>query len=959
MLNKLRDRLMKAREKHTNQKLAKSINRVLTLFILSVLTVNISLSQGNKTQLLYLSGTDNNNTETWDFFCTSGRNSGYWSTIEVPSHWEQQGFGDYDYGRDYMTNGKKYKFTDEQGLYKYKFSVPEDWQGRKVNIVFEGSMTDTEVKINGVSAGEKHLGSFYRFKYDISELLEFGKENLLEVTVSKWSSNKSVNAAERRADYWIFGGIFRPVYLESMPGDHIDYVAIDAKADGSFKAEVHLINNSGKKKIKATIKDSKGNVVTSIEDAVGKKDDILILSKELDDIKTWSQELPELYSVDVLLIDSENIIHQISEKFGFRTVEIREGDGIYVNGAKVKMKGINRHAFWPETGRCLNDEINLLDVKLMKEMNMNAVRCAHYPPDKVFLEYCDSLGLFVINELAGWQNAYDTESGEKLVKELVLRDVNHPSIIFWSNGNEGGHNKELDDDYGMYDPSNRPVIHAHHKPGNDYNGIDCNHYEKYYSCKNLLEGPNIYMPTEFLHGQDDGGMAAGLYDFWELFWESDLSGGGFLWTLVDEGIVRTDMNGYIDVNRVNAPDGVVGPHREKEGSFFAMREIFSPIKIDIESLPNNFAGEIPVENRYHFTNLNQCSFKYQFVNFEHPALRTDGHQVMKEGDIVSPDIAPVSKGAINVDLPEDWNTYDALIVKAFNPIGDEILTWDWAIKNNEDYVQKLVKWEKGDVEVTENDETIDLKGEDVTIKINKENGTLSGLKNEYSLPLSFSDGPLLVGKGESTFKEIKHFKSEDGYTVESLYEGALKYIKWTMNSTGWVKLEYEYNLEGKQDFCGVTFNYPESKIIGVKWLGNGPYRVWKNRMQGGNTDVYQAMYNNTFTGSSPWIYPEFKGYYSDIKWMEFSTVQGKFLVVPEEEGLFARLFEFYSISGPENLPELPGGDISFLDGIPPTGTKLWTNIYKKTEQLGPNSEKNTMNGPIKRTLYFYFGLTEK
>ncbi len=295
------------------------------------------------------------------------------------------------------------------------------------------------------------------------------------------------------------------------------------------------------------------------------------------------------------------------------------------------MKGINRHAFWPESGRCLNDRINQEDVLLMKSMNMNAVRCAHYPPDQSFLHYCDSLGLYVLDELAGWQNAYSTAAGEKLVKEMVLRDLNHPSVIFWSNGNEGGTNKELDDDFSRWDKSGRPVIHAHHRPGNDHNGIDCNHYENYYSAKKIFTEGKIYMPTEFLHAQDDGGGGAALEDFWELFWETPNAGGGFLWALVDEGIVRTDLNGFIDANRVNGPDGVVGPHREKEGSYYAIREIFSPVKVTLPDITASFDGKIPVENRYHFTNLSECRFEWQLVNFSTVADRQPFHTVIQHG----------------------------------------------------------------------------------------------------------------------------------------------------------------------------------------------------------------------------------------------------------------------------------------------------------------------------------------
>jgi len=150
------------------------------------------------TEFQYLSGIDKDQTVTRDFFCTKGMNSGKWSTIRVPSQWEQQGFGAYNYGQgDPITN--------EQGLYKYHFVVPNKWKGKKIRIVFEGSMTDTEVKINGKSAGPVHQGAFYQFKYDISKLLNYEAENMLEVTVSKESADTSVNRAERRGDYWDFG----------------------------------------------------------------------------------------------------------------------------------------------------------------------------------------------------------------------------------------------------------------------------------------------------------------------------------------------------------------------------------------------------------------------------------------------------------------------------------------------------------------------------------------------------------------------------------------------------------------------------------------------------------------------------------------------------------------------------------------------------------------------------------
>src|SRR6478672_2904613 len=163
----------------SSSEIAISMMKKILLICFLLRTIS-GFSQTTK-QIQYLSGTDNLHTVTWDFFCTGGRNSGKWTTIQVPSCWEQQGFGSYNYGRDNKTYGRRFEYADEQGLYKYSFTVPAQWKNKEVFIVFEGSMTDTEVKINGQSAGPKHQGAFYRFKYLISDKLNFSGKNELEV----------------------------------------------------------------------------------------------------------------------------------------------------------------------------------------------------------------------------------------------------------------------------------------------------------------------------------------------------------------------------------------------------------------------------------------------------------------------------------------------------------------------------------------------------------------------------------------------------------------------------------------------------------------------------------------------------------------------------------------------------------------------------------------------------------
>jgi hypothetical protein len=949
---------MTQREKFNIENFLRMKNKFITVIALLLLVVNLSGTPENQKQVIYLSGKGYQNTKTWEFFCTEGRNSGYWTKIEVPSCWEQQGFGNYEYGRNNVSFGPKYKYASEKGMYKYNFQVPSSWKGKEVNIVFDGSMTDTEVKINGKSAGEIHQGSFYQFKYDITDKIIYGTSNLLEVTVSKLSADESVNRAERYGDYWNFGGIYRPVFLEAFPAEHVSRVAINAKADGSFAMDVFPGKLNGKRTLFAEIIDQSGNIAESSSIAVQPGDSILTVKCKVNNPRTWTSETPDLYIVRYSLKSGNKVLYTSAEKFGFRTIDVRHGDGIYLNGIKIKMKGVNRHSFWPESGRTLNYDLCLNDVRLIKEMNMNAVRCSHYPPDVDFLKICDSLGLYVLDEIAGWQRWYDTPVGKKIVKETVIRDVNHPSVIFWDNGNEGGTNKELDKEFLIYDPSKRDVIHPHHRPGNAFNGIDCNHYEPYNSVQNILNDSLIYMTTEFLHCQDDGGGGAGLYDYWELMWQSKRSAGGFLWAFIDEGLSRTDMNGYLDTDGVNAPDGVMGPHREKEGSFYAIREIFSPIHISLKELPPDFSGTIPVENRFHFTDLNKCSFTYKLVNYYKPTDWLPGYKKAGDIPVSSPNTLPGEKSEIKLSLPGDWNNYDALILTARDPFKNEIYSWTWQVKDNEKIIESIVSLSnENKAESAEADTSITLKANGTSVTFSKRTGKIVRVVYNNRSNIMFNNGPVFT-TGNSLVTQVKTFDENEGKGVEFMYNGSFSNARWVMHNSGWLSLDYQYEVSGPYQFAGISFSFPENFVTRAKWLGDGPSRVWKNRLQGVTYNVWSKIYNNTQTGAYPFFYPEFKGYFSDFTWMELSTAQGKIYMAAVDNGLFLRLYNFYGITGPKSYPELPPGDISFLDCIPPVGSKLAMGLTTDASVYGPAGKPTEMSGLKKHTLWFYFGIPD-
>ena len=914
------------------------------LFFTLILFGFISID-AQKTEILYLSGLDKDHTVQWDFFCTNGRNSGNWSKIAVPSNWELQGFGTYHYGIPDLTD-------NEKGLYKYEFSVSRSWEKKKVYIVFEASMTDTEVKINGKLAGPVHQGAFYRFKYDISDLLNYKGSNLLEVTVSKESSNESINRAERTSDYWVFGGIFRPVYLEAVPSQFIDRIAIDAKADGSFYMDVYTAGTGKAKTIKAQVQTLDGkpfgpDLSTNIEGNQSK----VILKGSFKNPALWNPEFPERYQVVISMNDGKKVVHQVTQKFGFRTVEVKTSDGIYVNGRKVMFRGVCRHTFWPSSGRTSSKQMAIDDVNLMKDMNMNAVRMSHYPTDQYFLDVCDSLGMFVLDELAGWQKFYDTPTAQRLVKELVERDVNHPSIVLWDNGNEGGFNKEVRGDYALYDPQKRTVI----EPWAIVNGTNTKHYPGYKYVENALtNGKEIYFPTEFLHGLYDGGSGAGLDDYWNLMLSKPLAAGGFLWVFADEGVERRDLNDSIDTNVNSAPDAILGPYHEKEGSFYTIKEILSPVFFKEAAITPDFNGKFTLSNRFLYTNLKLCKYSFDLVKFGNSFPKV---QIQKQtGTIQSPDIKVGESGFLNLNLPADWKSYDVLYVSATDQYGRNINSWSWNITPARDFVSRLVKTNQDKVVVTEHDSLLIISSGKTMVTFNKKTGLISGvISNNKSV--SFNNGIQFAGF-KSNFREMKHYSAGNNYVIELLSDSAC-HAKWTMLPGGWLQLDYDYHPNGSLDFAGITFSYPEKLVTGAILMANGPYHVWKNRLKGTSFGVFDKQYNNTITGQT-WVYPEFKGYYSNFYAVEIQTKELPITIVSATNGLFLHLFtpeastfsKGRGVRGVVN-PPFPSGNISLLHGISAVGTKFSNPDTEGPQGLKNNFDVNT--GPLKGTLYFRFG----
>lgn len=949
-----------------------------------ILFAALCVQAQNSTQRQYLSGTGLGNTVTWQFRCTDGMNSGRWSKIEVPSQWELQGFGEYTYGRWYKKKGVKNP-SMEEGTYKRSFRIPKAWQGQTVRLWFDGVMTDTEVLVNGQPAGEVHRGGFYRFSYDVSPLLKYGSNNQIEVRVKKHSDNKSVNAAERKADWWLFGGIYRPVWLEAKPATHIERLAVDARADGTLRADVFLQGTTGNETLTAELTpvgtDLPAATRTGIAAPVRISPDAPMhtLAAAWNGIRPWTPEDPHLYTLTISLLDKEgNTLHSQQTRVGFRTVDFRPRDGLYLNGTKLVMKGINRHTFHPDGGRTTNKALSIEDVRLIKEMNMNAVR-SHYPPDEHFLDACDSLGLLYVDELAGWQNSYDTTTGRKLVGEMLARDVNHPCIVLWSNGNEGGWNYALDSLFRVYDPQQRHVIH----PWADFDELDTHHYPAYLTgVARFNNGYKVFMPAEFMHGQYDQGHGAGLEDFWTRYSASPLFAGGFMWAYSDEAVRRSDRNGALDSEDYNAPDGILGPYREKEGSYYAVREIWSPLYVEPLMITPSFKGDFRVSNRYLFTNLKDCSMRWRVLRSPSPLSGREAGEVTPVADggartwrsvadsgmVQLPPLVPGEMGFARMTLPKDFFEGDILELEAYAPNGESICTRTFPIQYAKGYLKReevLMAASSASssaaapqstassaaCRIQESDSLITLRSAAVTVSFRKADATISSvIRNADGEVIPLKDGPIAVGMKMVLDKLTSRIEADDAVLC-ARYRGAADSIVWRLTPAGLLSMDAVLlnRASGGGGFddafmdtqvlnLGFTFSYPEAACTGMRWMGRGPYRVWKNRIPGANYGIWQKDYNNTITGESTerLVYPEFKGYHANFYWATVQSDATPFTVYAASDGIFLRMFTPEEPKGRQDgkntMPDFPAGDISFLLDIPAIRS------FKPISQHGPQSQ---------------------
>ncbi len=583
-----------------------------------------------------------------------------WKEIQVPGEWYMQGF---EVEKDIFTG------------YARTFDVPKAWNKERVKLRFDAVYSECRVYVNGTKAG-KHIGGFTPFELDVTDEVVFGQENLITLEVKNESISDTMASGSSYACHPL-GGISRKVTLFAVPVLNISDLTVRTVFDESFTDATLTVL------MKVTNENSKASRAGKLSLALrswkqGKKvklnpDDIdipalqpgetteLSLDIPVRNPQKWDCENPNLYVLTCELQSARKTIETVKQRFGFRQVEVN-GNKLYVNGQPVKLRGINRHEAHPLRGRSLTMQQWREDARLFRDGNCNFIRTSHYPPAEEFVQACDEVGLFVEMEAPFcWEKASDDSSHRLLTVlqtlEMVLRDKNHPSVIFWSLANESkwGGNFALSSKYVRRADPSRPQIFS-------YGEVDLVswHYPGYPGADKAAtqSKPTIFDEYSHLNAYNRFELATdqALRERWDIYlskmWEgmhqSEGCLGGAIWSGIDDT--------FFPPNGMILGYGTWGPidgWRRPKPEWWGMKKVYSPIRINDVKVSDSKLF-VDVENRQDFSNLNRLEIKW----------KADG-----ASGVVRSDIAPRSKGKIGIALKQSPTAGSVLELEFNDPRG--------------------------------------------------------------------------------------------------------------------------------------------------------------------------------------------------------------------------------------------------------------------------------------------------
>ncbi|MFT3904664.1 MAG: glycoside hydrolase family 2 TIM barrel-domain containing protein [Niabella sp.] len=856
-----------------------------------------------------------------------------WTTMPVPGNWEFNGFGIPMYVNVGFGFRAKPPFIDREdspsGAYRQEFTVPENWDGRRVFIHFEGGTNSMYVWVNGKKVGYTE-NSKSPAEFDITPYIRTGK-NLLACEVHKFSDGSYLEDQ----DMWRLGGINRSVYLYSTAQtriwDFFSHADLDANyKNGLFSTDIK-IKNYGSSNEKRTV-----DVV--ILDKAGKK--VFSQTKKLDispntidsvwfegTVKSplqWSAEAPNLYNMVITLKDDKGgVIESTSHRVGFRKIEIKDGQ-LLINGKKIYFKGVDLHEFNTKTGQVVDSTVMLRNIQLFKELNINAVRTSHYPQQPLWYKLCDEYGIYLVDEtnleshglgygpnnvsnFPEWQAAHLDR-----VKRLVERDKNHASVIFWSLGNEASNGKAF---FTMYDwakarDKSRPV--QYEQGIRDRNtDILCPMYPSWESmvrdAARDLKKP--FIMCEYAHAM--GNSMGNFQDYWDLMRSSKNMQGGFIWEWYNHGF-RTkdeqgreywayggDLKGYNKMNDGNfCMDGLITPDQQYMPHTHIVKKVYQNILFEAKDINN---GVVTVINDFRFTPITPKDYTFKWVLLKNGETAATGN--------FNVTLAADSRKDVKLNLPkisaapgtEYYVQVFAYTKNAtrFLPAGFESAKGEFALNGN-NYFASTDKGQGSDVQKSDEQGKLILSANGISYEFSKDWRGLTAVKSPVNwlfshLPkINFWRAPTDndFGSGEqynlrqwqaasiTQSTSFKGVEEKDGtvtvnYEVKPAGVDAMVALSYTVNKDGSLGITAHYKAS--------TDKLPEMMRFGMNmelakhydnftWYGRGPWENYVDR----HADAFMGVWDGKVEDQAfPYYRPQEAGNKTDVRWLTLTDKDGK------------------------------------------------------------------------------------
>ena len=845
-----------------------------------------------------------------------------WENINVPGHWEMQGWSvpiyldeEYPFPPDPPFVPHDYNAV---GSYVKTFELDENWNGRDIFIHFGGVRSAFYFWLNGEFIGYSQ-GSKTPAEFDITDKVITG-DNRIAVQVYRFSDGSYLEGQ----DTWRVSGLERDVYLYAVPKTRISDLFVKAELNddlksGYFSLDIDFLQDdetAEEMTIKAVLTGSSEILFDST--AVVKKS--ILFEEVIDQINPWSAEYPYLYNLQINLINSQKeVIESFTQQVGFKRVEIIDGN-LLVNGKAIMFRGVNRHEWDPVRGRSITEEIMIKDIKLMKENNINAVRTSHYPNQERWYELCNEYGLYVIDEanieahgMQFHENSYGHIANDPTWtaqwidrgKRMVERDKNQPCIIMWSMGNEAGDGENFVKLYEWIKSrdNTRPVAYqpAWHEDHTDvvfpmYKNIDfISEYAEKKTDKPLIL-------CEYAHAM--GNSVGNLQDYWDAFEKYDALQGGFIWDWVDQVILKTDENGTdywayggdfgdefaendsnFCANGLIAADRTINPHMHE------VKKVYQPVQFEADKLSR---GRIKVTNRYDFIDLNHLDFEW-FIKGNDKIISSGK---MGKLDLIAGESQKLTFSLSGI-IPEQGVEYFLMIRAKTNqnhPLISKghIVAWEQFQLPISRELAVAPLTDMPMITILNTDAGIEVHGEAFNVIFNSATGQIkqyiyNGIEIFINpIEANFWRAPNDNDLGNGMPKRTGLWKNVSDSLKTEVIRSEVKnglahievkssYLSINLNSVYKVYGNGIINIDNKYSIADTSL--PEIPRIGIKmsllgdfdelaWFGRGPHESYSDRKTSAAVGLYHgSVWEQTFQ----YVRPQETGNKTDVRWMALSN----------------------------------------------------------------------------------------